>query len=243
MTTALLARSLRVLSIAAVCSASSVPGLWADPIAVTSGRFVLPADEPVAFQFFGADGFVLSSIFTVPDSSPNRRCVSGCAPGTAVNMSTVVGGSASSPAFALGSSTGAIVNGIVFLEPFGLRAESPRLAGTFRFDAPAIVPPPFAFDKTEKFPTVPFVFNGTVTGFAADDRDARMPLFHVDLVGQGTAFLSFEDVDLATGTWRETVTTYTFAATPEPTSVVLLGTGLIGLMSRRRTKRRREHSI
>jgi hypothetical protein len=213
-------RSLRVLGMAALCSVSSVPSLRAEPIVVTSGWIVVGFDNPAAFQFFGNE-LVLSGIFVETLSSPQQTCSPGCVRGTAVNMSAVAGGESASTRFPLGFSTGTIINGTEFFRPFGLGAESPRLAGTLRFDAPVVVLPNF---------TAPFVFNGRVTGFAADDLDARVPLFDVELVGQGTARLQFED--FVNGVSLEPVATYTFAATPEPATLALFGTGFVGLLSR-----------
>jgi hypothetical protein len=157
----------------------------ADPIVVTSGQFATAVNEPTFYQFFGADGSVLGGIFPLLATSPALICptVSGCAPGTTVNMTTVAGGD---PTPFLGLATGAIINGTEFVTPFGLAAAAPRLLGTLRFDAPTIV-------VADGF--APFVFNGVVTAFARDDLDARTPLFQETLTGQGTARLSFEDFD------------------------------------------------
>jgi hypothetical protein len=148
-------------------------------------------------------------------------------------MSTVAGGE---PTPFLGLSTGAVVNGTEFLRPFGLPADGPRLTGTLRFDAPVV-----AVDGLSAT-TAPFLFNGVVSGFAHDDVDARAPLFQVALTGQGTATLSFEDFD-NNAALSGSFVTYTFAAvpaaTPEPTTLVLLGTGVAGLMHRARRSRRR----
>jgi hypothetical protein len=68
-----------------------------------------------------------------------------------------------------------------------------------------------------------------VTGFAATDVDARVPLFHVDLMGQGTANVFALDDK---GVFTQADLEYTFAATPEPATVGLLGFGFIVLVGR-----------
>jgi hypothetical protein len=88
------------------------------------------------------------------------------------------------------------------------------------------------------------VFNGEVTGFARDDLDAQVPLFHVALVGQGRVNLSMALFD--DGLIREPEVTYTFAATaapiPEPTTLALFGIALIGMGARAWTHRRTPHN-
>jgi hypothetical protein len=151
-------------------------------------------------------------------------------------MSTVAGGESAETPFTLGLSTGAIINGTEFVRPFGLPPDAPRLLGTLRFDAPVV-----AVDGLTA-PAVPFVFNGLVSGFAHNDVEARAPLFQVALTGQGTARLGFEDFD-NNGDLSGSFVTYTFAAapaaTPEPTTLVLFGTAVAGLVQRARRKRPR----
>jgi hypothetical protein len=231
----LLTRSLRVLTIAILCWVSSVASIWADSIVVTSGQFRTDVNEATGFQFFGADGFVLGGIFPLLPTTPRLVCptLAGCAPGTTVNMSTVAGGESAETPFTLGELTGAIINGTEFLRPFSASGAGPRLAGTLRFDAPTIA-------VADRF--APFVFNGVVSAFARDDVDARAPLFQVALTGQGTARLSFEDFD-NNADLSGSFVTYTFAAapaaTPEPTTLVLFGTAVAGLVQRARRKRPR----
>jgi hypothetical protein len=245
-------RSLRVLSSAALLAAVSTSNAWADPIVVTSGQ--LEFGRGPAFDAFlkisGLDGFSLGAA-VVPINVALGCSTGGCHPGDVVNLSLVGGaGSGHRPpdfrhlpdAFTLGTAAGAVVNGTVFGQPgnFQSFAGAVGLAGSLRFDVPPIVLPSSLVD-VDHF-GAPFVFNGHITGFSIDDVNARTPLFDLILTGRGRAFVDFES-GLENGIFRESVLHYNFesaaAATPEPASLALLGSGLIGIAVSLRTRRRR----
>ena len=252
MSTNIATRSCRLMAVALVCSTAFVGNLWADPVTVTSGQFVLgrgPAYEG-RFTFSGTGGFFLDALGTTARFVTASCAPSGCRSGDVFNLSVVAGTesgltSARLPApFTLGTAFGAVVDGTEFVPPSsdGSFPGPLGLAGSFRFEVPPIVlpssgivspgqPSPFA---------APFVFTGHVTGFRITDVDARTPLFDVTLTGRGMAFGDFEQE--SDGTFRSDIFRFTFADTPapvpEPATLALLGTGLLGLFSHARTRRR-----
>jgi hypothetical protein len=227
----LLPRSLQLFAVSVLLSASSVLSLAAEPITVTSGIFGSPDDGPAGFGLFGPDGFALGAFNPLVTSSPGGTCFEGCTPGSAVDMSTAAGGESTFTRFTLGLPGEANINGIRFTQL--------GLAGTFRFDAPAVVLPPLDSFKPL---TAPFVFHGHVTGFARDDLNLQVPLFDGALIGQGSAMLNF--FGFVDGSYRRPYVTYTFATpalgpVPEPTTIVLLGTAFAGIAARRWRQRNR----
>ena len=223
MTGALGRRCLRLAGVAVLSLASTVASSSAEPIRVTAGFFISPEDGPPGFSFEG-DGLRLSGFLPVVTASPRDLCLPGCAPGTAVNMSTVAGTDTGAASFTLGTSPGALLHGMEFGD---LGQFEPRLglAGMMRFDAPTVVLPPFESPEAVK---VPFAFTAAVTGFAVEDAALAVPLFNATLVGQGTATLEF--LEGFGGKFYEPYVTYTFSATPdpipEPGTLLLLATGV-----------------
>ena len=204
----------------------------ADTIPVTSGGLTIAWDDPSSFVLFGPGGFALSGLFIRIPSSPQDTCFSGCTPGTVINLSSVAGGGSG---FTLGQSFTANVNGVEFASP-----DQPDswlgLTGMFRFDSSDVVAPAFTGTSDRVFLRAPFVFEGQVAGFSRDDSQAQMPLFELNLAGSGTARLGLSPEG---GLYRFPEATYTFEdlnPIPEPTAILLLGTGLARMACLRRRK-------
>ena len=230
-----MATRLRILCTACLLFGICVAPARGEPITVTSGQMTLPWDDPSHFSLVAANGLAFSGLFVRVPVSPQGACFTGCVPGTVVNMSSIAGGGTG---FTLGTALTASLNGVSLIGP-DRPGSLLELAGTFLFDAGDVVIPPAAPVGSGRVELLaPFLFQGQAAGFRRDDL-AGAPLFDVRLQGQGTARLRI--APRADGTFGTPEVNYTFESldpVPEPTTMLLVGTGAAGMLLRRWRKHR-----
>lgn len=126
----------------------------------------------------------------------------------------------------------------------GRTYESVYFSGSLRFDAGSVMVPdmpagqsgPDGEGLTRRF--TPFAFTGTLAGFA-DPGLTGPPLFSTDLTGGGMTAVAFSNYPPQSGV-RVLQLDYHFdnvAATPEPGSLLLLGSGAAWVAARLRKRR------
>ena len=231
-----MASRLGFLAAVSLCFGMTTPTTaHADTIVITGGGANIPWDDPSSFGLRG-DNFALNSLFSrIPPPSPLSICFAGCAPGTVVNLSSTWGAAAVG---ALGQAQNAVVTGVRYAVPAD-HTTWLRPAGTLVFDAPGVLLPPLPGGDPQVISLVaPFLFSGRVLGFPQDAPEGTPPLFDVSLTGRGV--VDFRLRDEGTGVWRFADLTYTFQdqePIPEPMSLVLVGSGLAGMVFGRRVRR------
>jgi len=214
-----------VLGLCAFVMLVITPSVQADPIVITSGSLTVTGLSGSPHYSISGQNFSITSVGGDSGNTPN--CFP-CLPGQTVSASS----------FLVGSSLGhgpATINGVSYAELF--------YGGTFSLGASVLLPVGGTTDLTI---TTPFTFVGTnVRGCEGTFQICANQVFGpVDLVGQGTATVQFTfGINQANGQplyfFRSVTYTFRQAEVPEPMTIVLLTTGLIGLGAKASRGRRK----
>lgn len=208
----------------ALCVAA-IPGTArADSFVIQLGVMTFDPGDPPTFFLAGHD-FALFGQDASVVAAGAQSCVTGCAPGTPVELGAVLGGALLD--FHLGVGIGTI-RGMTFGddEPIVLR-------GTMTFESSSVVVPADAGDLIQL--TAPFTFRGRIAGFLEPPMSDL--LFEHDFSGRGRATMDLDRFE-GSGPYVFSEMSYEFtpAVVPEPATLVLLGGGLAGFWVRTRLK-------
>ncbi len=197
----------------------------ADPIAITSGSLVLTQQGGV-LHMEGARGLAVDARGVGRASIIECGPITLCAAGSTVTLN----------AGWVGSDLGgtASIDGETFTVALGTQTTG-ALSAIF---TGSILLPAFAGDEPVSV-TAPFNFVGILSYPAPL---GTVPPSPVDLIGRGTATVDLTRTSFRPDGWTVSGVTYVFEPfdaepIPEPTTIILVGSGLAGLVARRRARR------
>ena len=200
------------------------PSVHADPVVITSGSVTVVGISGSPTYSISGVNFSVTSVGGDPGNTPNcGPCLSG--------VPTRTG------SFLVGTSLGqgnATINGVTFTNI--------GFAGSFSLaSADAVLP----IGTTNITLQIPFFFQGNIRGCSPNALLCTTEVFSTtELIGQGIATVNFNFI----GTHSSGASIYFFnsvtyefqaAEVPEPFSIMLLGSGLIGLGAKLKLRKRR----
>jgi hypothetical protein len=198
------------------------PSVKADPIVITSGSLTVMG--PFGIPRYTISGQNFSVTATGRDQGNTPSCFP-CPSGSPISISSFLVGTT------LGAGT-VTINGTTFNNVFFL--------GQFSLAAPSVFLPA---DLTSVTVTAPFFFSGFLTGCDDPLLICNNQIFTTELVGQGTVTAFFDSGIPFNGitlySFRSVTYEFQSVPTPEPMTILLLASGLIGVAAKLRTRHKR----
>jgi hypothetical protein len=201
--------------------------VYADPVRVQSGVVQYDTGDPAGLLLQG-DDFFLTGVFLGLGTAPHSACLPSCGEGTEINLSSVFGGPETG--FDLGQVTGATIGGVTYVPPI---LQDTAFVGTLTFNASTVVVSGGTVEGLRL--SSPFTFTAQFAAVADGTS-----LFSLDLFGNGQATIGLDR--LSNGQYMFSSMEYRFDSAdpvPEPATLLLVGAGIAGLASRRRSRSRR----